>query len=144
MLVNEILFELLLSDLLQFHLSLDLSFDALLFSFFAFIARLLLMVVSFKKRLIFLLLAVYTVDGLFVLSLLLCVLLSRRIREFGESNLCFGHVLSQDVVNVAVLLFFLRLDLFLPASLQDLLKLGLLFLAELVRILEQLDKLLLG
>ena len=94
MLVNEILFELLLSDLLQFHLSLDLSFDALLFSFFAFIARLLLMVVSFKKRLIFLLLAIYAFDGLFVLSLLLCVLFSRRIREFGESNFCFGHVFS--------------------------------------------------
>ena len=77
MLVDEVLFELLLPDLLQLHLSLDLPLNTLLFGFFAFCARLLLMVVSFQKRLIFLLLAIDAINGLLVLSLLLCVLLGR-------------------------------------------------------------------
>ena len=75
MLVDEVLFELLLPDLLQLHLSLDLPLNTLLFGFFAFCARLLLMVVGFQKRLIFLLLAIDAINGLLVLSLLLCVLL---------------------------------------------------------------------
>ena len=144
MLVDEVLFELLLPDLLQLHLSLDLPLNTLLFGFFAFCARLLFMVVGFQKRLIFLLLAIDTINGLLVLSLLLCVLLGRRIGQFCKAYLCFGHVLSQNVVNIAVLLFLLRLNLLLPARLEDLLKLCLLLLAQLVSILEQLYKLFFG
>ena len=79
LLIYEILFELLFSDLLQFHLTLNLSFDALLLSFFAFSTCLLFVVVSFKKCLIFLLLPVNAVDGFFILSLLFGVLFCWRV-----------------------------------------------------------------
>lgn len=142
MLVNQILFEFLFSDLLEFHLAGDLSFNALALGFFALITSLLFVRVCFKQGLIFLLLSIYAINGFFILSLLLRALSGGGVGQLGQTYLRFSHVFRQDVVNVAVLLFLLRLDFLLPARLQDLLELSLLLWAQLVSILEELNELL--
>ena len=84
---------------------------------------------------------VYTVDGLLIFSLLLGVLFIWRIGKFGQSDLRFGDVFREDIVDVVVLLLLLGLNFLLPACFEDLLELGLLFLAELVGILEKFNEL---
>jgi len=69
------------------------------------------------------------------------IFLGWRISKLRKTYLSLGHILCEDVVNIAVLLLLLRLDLFLPASLQYLLQLGLLLRIKLVSILKQLYKL---
>lgn len=74
LLIDQLLFELLLPDLLELHFALDLPLNALLLLFFAFVASLLLVGVSFQQCLILLFLPVDAVNGLTILSLLLGVL----------------------------------------------------------------------
>ena len=76
LLVDEILLELLLSDLLEFHLALNLPLNALLLLCFALVAGFLLVVVSLKKRLVLLFLAIDSIYSLPVLCLLLRALLA--------------------------------------------------------------------
>ena len=71
LLIDQILFELLLADLLKFHLTLDLPLNSPLLGLFALRSRLLLVIVGLQKCLILLLLSIYALDGLFILSLLL-------------------------------------------------------------------------
>ena len=66
------------------------------------------------------------------------------VSKLGKANLCLGHVLGQDVVDVAVLLLLLRLHLLLPTRLEDGLQLLLLLKAELVGVFEEINQLLLG
>ena len=113
-----------------------------LLGLFALRACLLLVIVGLQKRLILLLLSINALNGLFILSLLLRILLIWRICQFRQPYLGFRDIFREDIVNIVVLLLLLRLDLLLPARLEDLLELGLLLLAELVGVLEQLHQLL--
>ena len=142
LLINQILLKLLLSDLLKFHLTLDLSFNTPLLSLFALIASFLFMRVGFEQGLVLFFLAIDAINGITVLSLLLRALLGWGVSKFSQSNLSLCYIFSQNVVNVAVLLLLLRLDFFLPSRLQDLLKLCLLLWTQLVSVLEEFNKLL--
>ena len=139
LLVDELDLELLLTDLLKLHLAGDLFLHALLLGFAAPIASLLLMRVLLEKGLVLLLLPLNAVHRLFVILVLLGRLLGGGICKLSKTYLCFRDVLGQDVVDVAVLLLLLRLHLFLPARLEDRLKLLLLLKAELVGIFKKLD-----
>ena len=142
LLVDQLFLELLLPDLLLFHLSSDLLLNSSLLSLSAARPSLLLVRVLSEQRLILLFLPGDAVHCLLILMRLLGLLLLRRVSELGEADLGLGNVLRQDVVNVAVLFLLLALHFLLPAALQDRLKLFLLHQTELVSILQQFNELL--
>jgi hypothetical protein len=102
LLVNQLLLELLFPDLLKLHLARHLPLDTHLLSLLALVARLLLVGVLSEEGLVLLLLALDSINCVFVLIQLLRGLLLRRICKLGQPDLSLGHVLGQDVVDVAV------------------------------------------
>lgn len=136
LLVDQFFIKLLLSNLFEFHLPRNLFLYASLLGLSPLVPRLLLMRILPEKCLVLPLLTSYALNSLLVVFLYLRRFLVGRVCQFGKSNLGFGHVLGQDVVDVAVLFLLLRLDFLLPPALQDLLQLGLLLEAQLVSVLE--------
>ena len=90
------------------------------------VSRLLFVLVLPQEGFVLAFLAGHTLHGFFVLVAQFGLLFGGRVRQFGQTYLGLGDVLGQDVVNVAVLLLLLGLDLLFPSVLQNLLQLRLL------------------
>ena len=102
------------------------------------------MAVALQQSLILFLLALDALDCLTILDHLLVVSFGGGFSELCESYLGLGDILSEDIVDIAVLFLLLGLDLLLPAGLKDVLELCLLLGIELVRVFEEFDQLVLA
>ena len=102
------------------------------------------MAVALQQSLILFLLALDALDCLTILDHLLGVSFGGGFSELCESYLGLGDILSEDIVDIAVLFLLLGLDLLLPAGLKDVLELRLLLRIELVRVFEEFDQLVLA
>lgn len=131
-----------------------MTLDPSLFLVFIASSSLSFLLVCAKKCLVFTLLLINALHGLFIF---LRMFLRRTGSEFTkieiylpgrveicQSELSLGNIFSQNIVNVAVLHLLLRLQLLFPPILQYQLQLLLLIKGKLVRILEQLHKLAFG
>ena len=102
------------------------------------------MAVALQQSLVLFLLALDALDCLTILDHLLGVSFGGGFCELCESYLGLGDILSEDIVDIAVLFLLLGLDLLLPAGLKDVLELRLLLRIELVRVFEEFDQLVLA
>ena len=88
-----------------------------------------------QESLIFLFLPENAGNCLLVSSLCFIALLRRRLSKRSKPSLSFAYILSQNVVNVIILLLLLSLEVLRPPVLQDQLQLCLLVFRELISIL---------
>ena len=135
LLVQKLLLEFPLAQLGKLGFSISNSLCASLLDLFDALFSLHSVVLRAEQGLVLLLLLTNSLNCLFVLFARSLWIIS--LVEVGESLLGFCDILSQDVVDVVVLLLLLRLDVALPSLLEPLviqnsLELLLLFTGELV------------